>query len=106
MRSVSSTDETFFARIASAACKAVANSSSDGTAAALGVLFCGADGEELCAAGEAAVVANISEVDRVDAARASGTVARKSRRFICGMVKAEHATCNPARSAMLRAGLR
>jgi hypothetical protein len=32
-------------------------------------------------------VANISDTGKVDAARASGTVARKSRRFICEMVK-------------------
>src|ERR1041385_4879516 len=103
MRSVSSTDEIFFVRIASAACKAVAKSSSCGRDATLGGLFCAADGEEFCAttSGSAAENgANISEGGRVDAARASGTVVRKSRRFICGMVKGAHRTRNPARDRM------
>src|SRR5690242_17748480 len=100
MRSVSSTDEIFLARIASAACKAVAKSSSCGTAATAApcALFPDAKGEEFCAAAPGFAAegwANISEVGRVDAARASGTVARKSRRFICGMVKAAHRTRNP-----------
>src|SRR5579864_7822474 len=94
MRSVSSTDEIFFVRIASAACKAVAKSSACGAvAAAPCVLFCEADGAEFCAV---AGSPNISEAGRVDAARASGTVARKSRRFICEMVKGARRTRNPA----------
>jgi hypothetical protein len=52
----------------------------------------GADGEEFCSPAPcfvAAGAANISEAGKVDAARASGTEARKSRRFICEIVKAE-----------------
>ena len=101
MRSVSSTDETFFVRMASVACKAVAKSSSCGTlaGAAPRALLCDAEGEEPCLAASgsaAAVAANISETGRVDAARASGTVARKSRRFICEMVKGAQRTRKPA----------
>jgi hypothetical protein len=87
MRWVSSTDEIFFVRMASAACRAVAKSSSGG-----------ADGEEFCSPAPcfvAAGAANISEAGKVDAARASGTEARKSRRFICEIVKAEKGSCKP-----------
>src|ERR1051326_8343761 len=80
MRWVSSTDETFFVRMASAASNAVAKSRS-WTAAAPEALLCGAG--TVAGAGSA----KISGRGKVDAARASGTVERKSRRFICEMVK-------------------
>src|ERR1041385_4063378 len=89
MRWVSSTDETFFVRMASAASNAVAKSRS-WTAAAPEALLCDAGIEQFCAPAllfAGASSAKISETGRVEAARASGTVARKSRRFICEMVK-------------------
>src|SRR5579871_1917100 len=94
MRCVSSTDEIFFVRIASAACKAVAKSSA-----------CGVEGAEFCAMSScfaAVVAANISKAGKVDAARASGAVARKSRRFICEMVKGARRTRNPKRGRMVQ----
>jgi len=74
--------------MASAACKAVAKSSSCATGTAA---WPGADGEEFCRAelNEEAVSAKTSVEGKAVAARASGAEARKSRRFICGMVKAE-----------------
>jgi hypothetical protein len=88
---VSSTDENFFERIASAACKAVAKSSSFADAPDALASF-GSDGEELCKAEFDVVVAlsgKTLEAGNAVAARASGTEARKSRRFMCGMVKGE-----------------
>jgi hypothetical protein len=96
IRSVSSTDETFFERIASAARKAVAKSSSFADAPDALAAF-GSDGEELCKAGfdvAAALSGKTLEAGNAVAARASGTVLRKSRRFICGMVNGEAGGCN------------
>jgi hypothetical protein len=78
MRSVSSKDEIFFVRMASADCKAVAKSSSGAAGAAI---LPGADDEELCRDAEA-VAAKTSVEGKAVAARAKGTEARKSRRFI------------------------
>src|SRR6478672_2510362 len=94
MRSVSSTDEIFFVRIASAACKAEAKSSwfAAGATAVPEFPFRGADGEAFGPAkSDFAAVISAETLDRgnVVAATASGTEARKSRRFICGMVKAK-----------------
>ena len=91
MRSVSSTDEICLVRIASAACRAVAKSSSwvDGAEdfAGFGV------GDEAFCVGPSLSARTLEGVNAVDA-RAIGMVARKSRRFICGMVKDEVGTRN------------
>jgi len=96
MRSVSSTDEICLVRIASAACRAVAKSSSwaDGAEDFAGF---GVGDEAFCVAvfdfAPSLSARTLEGVNAVDA-RAIGMVARKSRRFICGMVKDEVGTCN------------
>src|SRR6185312_10323579 len=95
MRSVSSKDEVFFVRMASAACKAVAKSSSCAAGAAA---FWTADDEEFCHVdfNGGAVPAKTSVEGKAVAARANGTEARKSRRFIMQNAKGgsvKGATC-------------
>src|SRR5712675_2211453 len=91
MRSVSSTDEMCFVRIASAACKAVAKSSScaDGAEDFAGAAT---DCEDISVAGfdfPPSLSARTLEGVNAVAASASGTVERKSRRFICGNGKGD-----------------
>src|SRR5579859_4985292 len=92
---MSSTDDILRVRIASAACKAVAKSNS---------LVAGEDAfggvrtgiEEL---GPGKISESMSAAGIALAARASGTVARKSRRFIRGMVNDERPAAHSYRSA-------
>ena len=97
MRLVSSTDEIFFVRIASAASNAVAKSSScaagpDSFADLLELSFRGPAEESAFPDG----TPSADEKGNAVAAIASGTVVRNSRRFIRGMVKGEARRRNPA----------